>query len=124
MACRSFRANWEVETVEAYAVLYGIQLYWQEGLQMMELETDSKQVADALNGKKEFLNYTSIFIHDALNLGTRIPVISFSFVNRETNRVAHELARLALRSRTKRLWYDRRPSCVAVLVENDQPSIT
>jgi len=31
MAYRSFKANWEVDTVEAYAVLYGIQLCWQEG---------------------------------------------------------------------------------------------
>jgi len=123
MACRSFRANWEVETVEAYAVLYGLQICWQEGFHTLELETDSKQVADALNGKKDFLNYTSTFIHDALNLGTRIPVISFSFASRVTNRVAHELARLALRLRTERIWYDRGPSCVAASVEHDQMSI-
>jgi len=90
----------------------------------MKLETESKQVADALNGKKEFLNYTSIFISEALNLGARIPIISFSFAKRETNRVAHELARLALRSRTERLWYDRGPSCVAVQVEHDQLCIS
>ena len=35
MACRRFRANWEVETVEAYAVLYGLQICGQEGLQML-----------------------------------------------------------------------------------------
>ena len=71
MACRSFRANWEVETVEAYVVLYGLKICWQEGLRMLDLEMDSKQVADALNSRKGFLNYTSIFIHDARNLGNR-----------------------------------------------------
>jgi len=91
---------------------------------MLELETDSKQVATTLNGRKDFLNYTSIFIHDVLNLGTRFPVISFSFASRKTNKVAHELAHLALRLGDERLWHDRWPSCVAVLVKHDQSSIT
>jgi len=68
-ACQSFKANWAVETVKAYAVFYELRICWQAGLRMMELETDSKQVTDALNGRTELLNYTSIFIHDALTLG-------------------------------------------------------
>jgi len=68
-ACRSFKANWEVEIVEAYAVFFGLRICWQARLRMMELETDSKQAVDALNGRTELLNYTSIFIHDAITLG-------------------------------------------------------
>ena len=124
MACRSFKANWEVEMVEAFAVLYGLQICWQEGLRRLELETDSKQVAEALNGRRNLLNYTSIFIHDALNLGNRFPVISFSYASRRTNNVAHELAQLGLRIGEERLWYDRWPSRVAELVDHDRPSVS
>ena len=109
MACQSFKANWEVEMVEAFAVLYGLQICWKEGLQKLELETDSKQVADALNGRKDLMNYTSVFIQDALNMVNRFPVISFSFASRKTKNVAHELAHLSLSLGEERLWYDRWP---------------
>ena len=121
MACRSFKANWEVEMVEAYAVLYGLQIGWQEGLRQLELVTDSKQVAEALNGRRNLLNYTSILIHDVLKLGNSFPVISFSYESRRTNSVAHELAQLSLRLGEDRIWHDCWPSRVAELVELDRP---
>ena len=66
VACRRFKADWEVETVEAFAVHYGLDNCWKVGLRDLELETDSKLVADALNGRTKRLNYASNFVHDTL----------------------------------------------------------
>jgi len=68
-ACRSFMTNWEVETMDVYAIFYGLRICWQARIRMLELEMDLKLVADALNGRTKLLNYTFIFIHDALTLG-------------------------------------------------------
>jgi len=91
---------------------------------MLELETDSKLVVDALNGRTKLLNYTSSFIHDALSLGSQFPDISFSYVSRNANNVAHELAQLALSLGEEIIWLEECPSCVAALVEQEKPCIT
>ena len=66
------------------------------------------------------MNYTSFLIHEAINLGAQVHVSSFSFASRTKNKVAHELAQLALRVGGERVWHESWPSCVAMLAEQDQ----
>jgi len=94
-ACKRIHAEWEVDTAEAYAVLYGLQTCWEAGYRRIELETDSKIVADAMNRKTQLQNYTSVFIQDALVQGDRFDAVSFSHVRRSANMEAHKLAQLA-----------------------------
>jgi len=44
-ACKCIRANWEVDTTEAFAALYAMKLCWEAGIRRLELETDSKTTA-------------------------------------------------------------------------------
>ena len=92
-ACRSFRANWAVERVEAYAVFYALRICWQAGLRMMELKTDSKQVADALNGRTSigrFYNFLSNQQFDNLFVLTLdVSILLCTFFAKSFQRVLH-----------------------------------
>jgi len=96
VAVKSFRADWDVDTIEAYGVYYGLKVCWEMGYRKVEMEMDSKIVADALNSRKILQNYTSCFIHDAHTLGRLFEAVSFSHVKRSANMAAHKLAHLAL----------------------------
>jgi len=66
-----------VDTTEAYAVLYALKLCWEASFRRLELETDSKTIAEALNERKMLNNYTSVFIHDACMLGSMFDFYPF-----------------------------------------------
>ena len=61
-----FTVDWGVEIVEAYVLYYGLKICWEAGLRTLEMETNSKLVADMLNGGIKRQNYVSNFIHDAI----------------------------------------------------------
>jgi len=84
---------------------------------------DSKTVADALNSRRKLQNYTSTFIHDAHILGSLFAAVSFSYVRRSANMVAHQLARLALASEGGKIWFREYPPCIATLIELEKPCI-
>ena len=119
--CKCIRAYWEVDTTEAYAALFAMKLCWEAGIRKLELETDSKTTAEALNRRKVLNNYTSIFIHDAGKLAGLFDVISFSHVRRSANMAAHELARLALQSEGEKTWVRDFPPNITVITEGDKP---
>jgi len=67
-ARKRFRADWEVDTMEAFVVVSGLKVCWEAGFRRVKLEMDSKIVAEELNGRRNLHNHTSVFIHDALTL--------------------------------------------------------
>jgi len=120
-ACKCIRADWEVDTTEAFAALYAMKLCWEAGIRRLELETDSKTTAEALNRRKMLNNYTSIFIHDAGKLEGLFDAISFSHVRRSANTAAHELPRLALQLDGEKTWVRDFPPSSTVVTEGDKP---
>ena len=120
-ACKGVYADWEVDTTEACAVLYGLQVCGEAGLRKIELETDSKTIAEALNRRTQLQNYTSIFIQDALGMGEFFDVVSFSHVRRNANMVAHKLARLALQFEGGKIWFTDIPPCITNVLELEKP---
>ena len=120
-ACKCIRADWEVDTTEAYAALYAMKLCWEAGIRRLELETDSKTTAEALSRRKVLNNYTSIFIHDAGEMEGRFDVISFSHVRRCANMAAHELAKLALQFDEEKTWFRDFPPSITAVIEGDKP---
>jgi len=121
---KSFRVDWDVDTMEAYGVYYCLKVCWEGGYRKIEMEMDSKIVADALNSKKILHNYTSCFIHDAHTLGSLFDAISFSHIRRSANMVAHKLTRLALESEGEKSWFRECPTCVVALIEHEKPCIS
>ena len=116
-ASKRIHADWAVDTTEAYAVLYGLQICGEAGYRRIELETDSKIVADAMNGRTQLQNYTSVFIQDALVQGDRFDAISVSHVRRNANMEAHKLAQFALLLEGGRIWYKDFPPCIADVIK-------
>uniref|UniRef100_A0A7C9CC66 RNase H type-1 domain-containing protein n=1 Tax=Opuntia streptacantha TaxID=393608 RepID=A0A7C9CC66_OPUST len=118
---KGFRADWAVTTTEAYAVLHGLRVVRDAGLHEPELETDSLNVAWALQGRTKFFSYASSSVQESLSLITSFLHVSFSYVSRDANNEAHGLAKLAMtllgriKSRWKRfqstsfLWWILKP---------------
>lgn len=107
--------------MEAYATYCGLRLCWEMGLRDIELETDSKLVADALKGRTKRQNMASNLIHDALALASSFSFVSFSHVSRHANNVARVLAKLALSLGEEMVWLGEGPQCITDLVEQEKP---
>jgi len=122
-ACKGVHADWDVDTSEAYAVLFGLQVCKEAGFRCIELEMDSKTIAAALNKRTQTQSYASVFIQDALRLGELFDVVSFSHVRRNANRVAHRLARLALQFDGKETWNTALPQCITDVIELEKQCI-
>ena len=119
-AHKNVRVDWDVDTMEAFAVLFGLQVCWEAGYQRIALEMDSKTIADALNKRKSLQNYASTFIHEAQVLGNRFSSVSVTHVRRGANGVAHELARLALNVEGVKIWFGGCPPCIEGLIEREK----
>ncbi|GJU09940.1 reverse transcriptase [Tanacetum coccineum] len=81
--------------IEAYAILWAIQVALSKGFMNVILETDSRILVDALLHNKELLHIRGLFLHLRRLCGL-FTLCSWSFVRRDGNRVAHELASRAL----------------------------
>nr|GEY61280.1 reverse transcriptase [Tanacetum cinerariifolium] len=99
-----------VIAIETNAIFWAIQVAIAKDFRNVILETDSNILVDAFLHNKELLQIRGLFLH-IRRLCCSFVSCSWSFVRREGNRVAHELARSAL--------YDNR-----TLISNDMDSNT
>lgn len=65
----------------------------QYGLQVDTVESDSKNLIDAINGKQKPPNYCDIVIGDIRRSAEEVRCRSFHYIPREQNQVAHYAAR-------------------------------
>jgi ribonuclease HI len=104
---------------EAYAFRDGLTLAQQIGLQNFIVQTDCAQVVETMkNGG--FSATSSAAIYDDCNiLWSGFGKVSIEFCNRETNQVAHELARVSFSSGSSCTWVDESPSFILSKLVND-----
>jgi ribonuclease HI len=88
----------DAEEAEARACLEGVMLAQQWPDSPVCVETDCAQVIRKLLAKNMDRSLVSPIISDILEEGSKLQSVSFSKIRREQNKVAHELAQLALRS--------------------------
>ncbi|KAF7835887.1 uncharacterized protein G2W53_010746 [Senna tora] len=81
-----------VDTMEAVAVYDGLVLAKSMSILNIEVEGDSANVFKLLNRGGVDQSYLGIIIEDILDLSNFFSSISFKWIRRETNRVAHILA--------------------------------
>ena len=84
-----------VVEAEVKAILWAIQEAQAKGLARVVLETDSSILVDAFKHNKVLYHIRALFLH-IRGLCFPFESCTWSFVRRDRNKVAHELARLAL----------------------------
>lgn len=119
-AHKQVTTNWDAETSEAAAVVYGVKTALETGLWSLEVEMDCLNVAEALKKKTRRSSYASTFIAETLSLSHSFLKISFQYCNRAGNQVAHTLAKLALMSSDEVGWIEDGPSSILPLVDVDK----
>jgi ribonuclease HI len=113
----------DAEEAEAMAILTGLHLCIDLGLQQVTLHSDCVAAVRASNGP--FPNRSKIWsvsenIADAIS---RIPDCSVQHTSTKLNSMAHKLAQLAIRSGDCNLWMALVPSSIAELALCDAVNI-
>ncbi|KAK0608384.1 hypothetical protein LWI29_029944 [Acer saccharum] len=116
--CQRFEVCFQPFIAEAVAILTGIRLALQLGLFPALLESDALAVVELISAKVVPASDVGIVINDILNLISSC-FVSFSFVPRLANRVAHGLAKLALDYKGRSVWVGDCPLAVESLVLGD-----
>ncbi|KAL5746660.1 hypothetical protein ACOSP7_027806 [Xanthoceras sorbifolium] len=113
-------ASYSVIVAEALTVLKGLQFALASGLLLANVETDSLDVAIAINIPFVFFSEVELVIFDIVDLLGRCLGSKVIYVPRLANMVAHILARFALRLDRDFFWQDDYPYCIseALTVDN------
>ncbi|GKC57499.1 reverse transcriptase, partial [Tanacetum coccineum] len=104
--------------IEAYAILWAIQVALSKGFMNVILETDSRILVDAFLHNKELLHIRGLFLH-IRPLCSSFTSCSWSFVRRDGNQVAHELASRALYNNVDEVYDGFVPASISSWVLND-----
>ncbi|KAF7100170.1 hypothetical protein CFC21_101709 [Triticum aestivum] len=104
-------------TAEAIAVRFGLNLANTVGCSKIEVNSDSVEVVNALS-QGYSSSVASSIIDDCYFMSLGFSHVIYDHCNRERNRVAHELAKLA-RFSSPRVWMDNAPDEVIPLLVND-----
>jgi ribonuclease HI len=102
----------DAEEAEALACLEGIVLGRRWPDHEMILESDCSQLVDKLQAKDRDRSLVAPIICDILKESSSLVSVSFSKVRREQNKVAHELAQLAMRSGDVQTSSASVPDCI------------
>jgi ribonuclease HI len=112
--------RWELAAAEALATYLGVLLGQEMGVQQMILEGDAKQVTEAIRAKEGNDSMIGHLINDVRQCLKNIPRWQVNHVFREANRVAHELAKHALKQANDIVWVDECPSCIRDILLTEQ----
>ncbi|XP_048489794.1 uncharacterized protein LOC125491744 [Beta vulgaris subsp. vulgaris] len=119
--CR-VRAFWTPELAEAKAIILGIRLGKQFGLQDVVIESDCQVVIRRLGKNASSLSELDVFLHDIFSSCVYFKSISWSHVKRDGNFIAHHLAKI-IPFGNEQIWENHVPSEVAPYVLMDKLSL-
>jgi len=109
----------DVDLGEALGLLSA--MYWVRDLQLgiVDFELDSKTVVDSLYDNKSGVSNFSAIINDCRRL-LAFDLVTFDvrFIRRQTNEVAHNFARVALRHASFHI-HIRIPSSISTIIMNE-----
>jgi ribonuclease HI len=95
---------------EALAMKEGIGLAHRMGCSRVVAESDSLEVIQACNGEQRWWNEASAIFADCVDAAINLDSISFTHCPRESNEVAHSLARFCFDVKSDCTWVDEPPS--------------
>lgn len=112
MACRRVFHCQDAEEAEALACLEGVRMVARWPDQDFVLEAGNALVVEKLKIRGIDRSIVAPVIHDTQHEGELLRSLVVANIGREQNKVAHELAHLALCSSVSRVWFGDFPECV------------
>ncbi|XP_074283126.1 uncharacterized protein LOC141607671 [Silene latifolia] len=116
---RVWKEVWEPHVAEAVAVLEGITEAARRGHTHVVIESDCKQVIDALEKKKKGRSIFYLVLDDIWSLLSSFHSVIWSYTNRVNNSVAHALGHLFPRVVGRNMWSDVLPPIANIAVIAD-----
>ncbi|OMP05991.1 Cellulose synthase [Corchorus capsularis] len=83
----------DVFTAEVTTVLFGLEFAWEHGISNIVVESDSSGIVDEIRKGRESLWQEASLVHDITAMLPYFEFISFHFVKREANGLAHNIAK-------------------------------
>ncbi|KAL2905726.1 hypothetical protein RDABS01_004436, partial [Bienertia sinuspersici] len=121
MFCASVQMEGHLEPrcAEARAILVGIQMAMEMGFDDVIIENDCEGLINALSKGEKGHSSFHLLLEDILLLVSSLRSISWSFVKREANKIAHALAHLAPWVLGRRVWLTEFPPHISNLLSDD-----
>ncbi|XP_074310490.1 uncharacterized protein LOC141646517 [Silene latifolia] len=115
------REELEPRVAEVVAVLEGVKEARRRGVARLIVESDCKVLIDALKTGAKGRSDFHLVLVDILSICSEFNFISWSFVGRNCNSVAHALAHVESAGVGRKIWSDDLPRHIAdiVIVERD-----
>lgn len=120
--------NWRLdfvadEVAEAHAVRVGLEFALLAGCSRISISSDSSAVVDALSAGHQPYGAAAAIYEDCFSLLDDLVQFDIGHCLRDSNKVAHELARVA-KYQLFNSWYDSPPACIVSLLGEDVTLIT
>lgn len=116
--------NWKIEfcadalTAEALALRFGLLLAQKAGCNRLIINSDNMKIIDTMKNGGHSAGAAAAIFEDCFFMACDFPLTSFEHCNREANKVAHELARLAKGSMTKDWIEEPMENIVSLLIDD------
>ncbi|XP_040994257.1 uncharacterized protein LOC121240790 [Juglans microcarpa x Juglans regia] len=94
---------------ESNALLRAMELCQDLAFTLVEFEGDAKAVVDVVKSNVDENSWLGQVIEDIKQMMNRFSSWKLSFAHRMSNKVAHEVAKLALRFDSERVWLEEGP---------------
>ena len=116
----NWRIDWcdDVLTAEVLALKFGLFLAQKAGCNRLVVNSDNMEVIDIMKNGGHSAGAAAAVFYACYFLACDFPRVKFEHCNREANRVAHEIARLAKFSAT-RDWFEEPMKDIVPLLMDD-----
>jgi hypothetical protein len=109
----------DASTAEALALKRGLELFERIKCSPTIVESDNLALVDACNGEGDIWIPSTAILMDCFEIAQRISSVSFKHYPRDSNRVAHNLARFSFDANRVIVWEDDPPDHVLSHVISD-----
>ena len=109
----------DAEVIEALAIRRAIRFVIEASFNYVIIESDSLSVVKDIQDTAEPTCHIGNIIEDVKLLSKTMKSCEFHHTKRETNQVAHTLARNAIHADTEIVWIEEIPPCVSDVIRLD-----
>ena len=103
---------------EALALKFGLSLAQRTGCNRIIINSDNMEVIETMNEGGRSSGAAAAIFYDCFHLACDFPISRFEHCNREANKVAHELAKLARFSFISD-WFEEPHNAIVPILIND-----
>ena len=105
----------DAQMAETYALREGLRLAQQLGCSTIIVQSDCLEVVQSIQDGNFSAMASAPILDECDNLWREFTKISTEHCDRESNQVAHELARQGFMSKVSCIWVDEPPNCIIPL---------